>query len=421
MAFVESLIAPSISATRTGGGSNYIVETNAGALYIVFADANSDVVFSKSTDGGKTWATPTVIFTGTALQISVWFDKWSGLAGGLIHCAYTDTDSDDVFYRSIDTANSDALGTQTVIFAGASATGATSTISIARMRGGNLICCGTFDGGTENWNKKSTDVGGTWGDIAAVTESAANDYIILAPGFAADNQDALCIFYDASGTELSRKVYDDSANSWAETSIATSITSLVAGTAFCNYSMAVDLANSQLILAAWTAADLLNADLLVFTVNESAITSKTNVVTDQTDDQALAAVSIDTTNGDWYVYYVGAAGGAETFPSAVNIYYKKSDDDGATWGAQTKLTPILASRAWLITNPRMVYLSAELIAASQTATNELPVSVTSIMPTLPTEAQVESGVNYGINGVEFQGTFVGGGGGVTVGRQFTPL
>lgn len=412
MAFVLSLLSNSINDENWFNAStNYVVETDAGVLYQVYMDSANDVMFSKSSDGGKNWAAPVTVFTGTAQHLTVWFDKWSGLAGGLIHCAYSETGGGDVLYRSINTASADALGTQTTVFAGASIGGNTPGISITRTLGGNILCCGTIDDGTENFARRSTDVGATWGDIAAVMEAAAGDQIIMAPGFAADNQDAMCFFWDASEDEVSVKFYDDSGNSWSEVSLGTGMVELASTTSYPNWSVAVDLTNTYVIMAAWSATDLANADLRIWTVNESAQTEKTNVVLNSTDDQGLCAVSLDTTNGDVYVMYCGTSGGTETWNTALNVYYKVSTDDMATWGSETRLTPEAAAPRWLMTNPRQVYLSAEIVAtfANPNAIDSLCFS--SIAPTLPTEAQVQSGVDYGINGVEFEGTYAGAGSG----------
>ena len=414
MAFVDALLSSSVvTANYLAASTNYIVETDAGVQYIVYIDGASDVMFTKSTDSGKTWAAPTTIFTGTATQLSIWFDKWSGLAGGLIHCAYTESVTDDVFYRSINTASADALGTQTTIFASTGATVGPS-ISIARMRGGNLICVGTINDGTTNFAKKSTDAGANWGDIAAVMESAAGDQVIMAPGFASDNNDAMCLFWDASASEISVKFYDDSLDSWSETAFATSMTALASSTAYPNFSMTVDLTNSELIMAAWSAADLLNADLRIFTVSEAAQTELTNVVLNSTDDQGMCAVSLDTTNGDIYVFYCGLSDGSETFVTALNIYYKVSTDDGTTWGSETKLSPGASNKTLLFTNPRMVYLSAEPIVGYYNPGGGDSISCISVMPTIPAVADVESGVTYGINGVQFTGTLAAGGGNANI-------
>jgi hypothetical protein len=191
---------------------------------------------------------------------------------------------------------------------------------------------------------------------------------ILVPGFAADDQDIMAIFWDASANEVSRYVHDDSGNSWAETSIAGTMVEQNAATAYPHFDAAVDLANSQIVITAWSAVDAANADLRCWTVSESAITeTAANVVLNGTDDQGLCAVGIDTSTGHWYVAYGGKSDGSETFASggalpAINLYFKASTDGGATWSPETLLTNVQADIRWINTVPRMSSRRAFLVA-----------------------------------------------------------
>lgn len=333
---ISNIVLAGGSAGQDQAATKYEVQANNGDRYFVYIDSAADVVFRKSTDQGLHWSDPTVIFTGTALQLSIWFDRWSGIAAGLIHCAYTENGGHDVLYRSIDTENSDALGTQTTIFDGASAQGGGAHISITRARGGNLYCRASIDNGAEGGFFRSTDAGATW-ESRTINEAIANmDQMILMPGFAADNQDIIGAFWDASANEISRQLYDDSADSWAETSIAASMTEGAAG--ILNFSAFVDLANSQIVMAAWSNTDTASASLRCWTVTESAITEKTAIVSSSTDDQGLCAIGLDTTTGYWYAFYGGATSGEDTWDTNLPIYYKISTDAGTTWGAETRAT-----------------------------------------------------------------------------------
>ena len=324
----------------SGAGSLYVVRTSSGVYYVVYVDSASDVMLRKSTDG-VVWGEPTTIFTGTTSQLSVWYDRWSNISGGLIHCAYTDSAADDTFYRSINTESSDALSSQTVIFAGAS-TANGAALSIVRSRGGNLYCKTMIDAGTEGGFFRSVDVGANWTSRTDSEALATTDQWILMPGWAADNQDVMMFFWDASADEISRCLYNDSANSWAETSIATTMLDVLTTSTFPHFNAAVDIANSRNLLVAWSAVDTLNADLRCWHVTESAITEVTNVVTNSVDDQGFCAIGIDTDTEDWYAFYSGNSGGTETFNSSLHAYYKRSTDDGATWGTETRFTPTLS-------------------------------------------------------------------------------
>lgn len=330
-----------LAANFTGAGTNYVIETSGGSIYVVFVDsASQDVYYKKSTDGGLNFA-PAVLFSSalSVTNLSVWFDEWSGLSSGLIHAAYTDSAADDTFYRTLDTST-DTLSTQTTVFLGAS-TANGGHISITRSQGGNVYIKTVIDAGAEGgfFRLLNADVpNGAWASRAVDETIATTDQMILLPGFAADNNDILAGFWDASANEISRKIYDDSANTWSETSISASMTDVAATTSFPHFAAAVDLANSLIYLAAWTAVDTLNADLKCYSFDETTINTLTDVVLNSTDDQGLAALSLNTSTGDLYAYYVGKSDGSETVGTSVNVYMKVSEDGGTTWGSETLLS-----------------------------------------------------------------------------------
>lgn len=344
--------------TVNGAGTQYLPQTPSGVLYDVYINANSDVVFTKSADGGLTWANPTNVSLITATNLSIWYDRWSNISAGLIHCAMTDSATGDTLYRTIDTENSDALSTETVMFAGTStATG--GHLSITRAVGGNVYCKTVIDAGAEGGFFRLLNANvpnGVWDAARTVDEAiATQDQMILLPDYdAADTQDILAIFWDASADEISRKLYDDSANTWAETSIATSMVDGLATTAFPHFAVAMDITNTRHILVAWSAVDTLNADLRCWIIDASTITEVTNVVLNSVDDQGLCAVCVDPLSAAWTVFYAGKSDGSETFPSAVNLYCKQSTDAGSTWGAETQLSTLSNNMAQILTVPRVL-------------------------------------------------------------------
>lgn len=345
MARTNSFLATAISALYTGAGTNYIVKTLAGAYYAIYTDSASDVSYRKSTDGGKTWGDPVAVFAGTATNLAIWYDRWSNISAGLIHLAYTESATDDTLYRTIDTESADALSTQTVIFAGAStATG--GALSITRSRGGNVYCKTMIDAGVEGGFFRLTNANvpnGAWASRTDTEALATTDQWILVPGFAADNNDIMCIFWDASADEISRYIHDDSANTWAETSISATMVDVAATATFPHFAAAVDLTNSQILVVAWNGVDTALQDLLGWKVTESAITAfATTPVLNATDDCGCAAIAIDTDTEDWYVYYWGKSDGSETWATGVTLNYKKSTDDGATWGSETAMSTTIS-------------------------------------------------------------------------------
>lgn len=343
-----------VAAHWNGASTNYIVRANNGSFYMFYIDALSDVSYRKSSDG-QNWGPAVLAATaGTTTNLAVWYDRWTdptGVLGDRIHFTLTDSGNDDTFYRTLNTAD-DTLSTQTTIFLGAS-TAAGGHLSITRAVGGNVYVKTVIDAGAEGgfFRLPTANVpSGAWDAARTVDEAIATlDQMILLPDYdAADTQDIMAIFWDASADEISRKLYDDSANSWSETSIAGSMVELSTATGFANFAVAPDPTNTRHILVAWSATDTLNADLRCWTVDASSITeTAANVVLNSTDDQGLCAVAIDTATGWWHVFYGGKSDGSETWNTALNIYTKVSQDSGATWGPETRMTLASGSTATL--------------------------------------------------------------------------
>lgn len=341
---------------QSGAGTNYLVQAQSGAIYCIYVDnPGSDIVYRKSENGGLTWSYPVAISGAiTATQLAVWYDRWSGISGGKIHVVYTESVADDTRYRSLDTENSDTLSTETIVWDGAT-TASGCALSVCVARSGYVYVLNSIDAGTESEFALSTDNGATWDLTRSATgsfESATGDQWILLPSWSADTNDLMCIFWDSSANEISRKLYDHSADTWSETSISTSMVELAPGTGWPQFAAAVDLTNSQNVLIAWNGADTANADLLCWTVSDSAITACTDVVTNSTDDQGLAALSIDTQTGYWTAFYVGKTDGSETAWTALNLYCKVSQDGGTTWGAESLLTAAAQGITWIATAMR---------------------------------------------------------------------
>jgi hypothetical protein len=259
MASTQVVVARPANVTFTGAGTNYVVKTPSGVIYLVYIDPNNDVVFTKSTDGGFTWSTASSVSgAATAIQLSVWYDRWSNISAGLIHCAWVDSGSDDVLYRTINTESADALSSAaTVIFAGAT-TAAGCSLSITRARGGNVCCAFNIDDGTESGFKKlaNADVpDGSWSAALDTVYLAtpSTDQVILMPGWAADNQDIMAFYWDATASEIFRFLYDDSGDAWdAGTSISSGMTLPAVGTSFPSFAACPDITNSQNLFIAWT-------------------------------------------------------------------------------------------------------------------------------------------------------------------------
>lgn len=308
------------------------------------AAGNTQTFYVKSADGGATWGSRVDIIASTAgaeVHISIWADWWTpGISTTVIHIALMRADNDDVQHFTLETAT-DTLAGPNTIFAGVTQTTAVfHSISVTKSRGGNLYCAFDIDGGTETGFYRSTD-GSTWAARDNSINEGAADIYHLFPGGDADNQDIWAAFWDTSAEEISLKVHDDSANTWAETSIATTMNDAAATSVNSQMAGAIRHSDNHLILVAWNDFDLTTSDLMCWDINGAAsITAKTNVVTNS-DDCIGAAVLIDKNNDAIYVAYMGKSDGSQTAGTSVGVYYKKSADGAGTWGSETTIAETL--------------------------------------------------------------------------------
>lgn len=360
-----------ISRERDVGQTNHIVYAG-GTWYKVYGSGDiADIWWTKSTNKGLTWSTPTLIKATSIGGIAVWYDKWTpGDSGTLLHIAYFETSTNNVLYRSLDTSN-DTLGTEITVFAGASlVAGANSCISVTKSKGARILVGFDGDGGTETGFYKSNDFPVTGFTSKTDFQEATTDYYILLPGNYADTNDIDCIFWDRTASEITLKTYDDSANNWtgvsAETSIATSMTAITAGTVSPQFAAAVALTSvgsltaGHAYVAAWSNADTAAARLQCWDINGAgSITAKTDIVSSSTDDQGAVAIGLDTGTGNLYAFYLGKTDGSETAFTAINVYYKISTDGGATWGSETLLTTQTRVLSHLNCSP--TFASAEFV------------------------------------------------------------
>lgn len=308
--------------------------------YMVFLNSSSDIVYRKTVDGGVTWADPVEISGQTTIDIDVWFDKWTpGDNGTIIHIVWFDNATDDVHYRALDTSG-DSLGTAEVVHDGTSfeSTGRfTHMLSITKAIGGNLYIQWWGDNDGEHGFSRSTDGGDNWTARTDGADGNAVDEVLCFPDAdSADTNDIVMIYWDRSADAISIKKYDDSggaSGTWAETAIAGGVADT---TLYLNWSAVMRHSDGHIIVAAWSALDHVAADLRVWDVEVGTpgSTAKTDVVTNS-DDCFLVGMLIDQNTDDLYVAYAGNEDGSEAIPTTVTVFYKKSDDGGATWSAQT--------------------------------------------------------------------------------------
>jgi hypothetical protein len=326
---------------ETARARRTIVFVSADVGYCFFNDSDSDFFYTKTEDGGQSWETPVEIDTDTTIScvaFDVWYDQWTpGNSGSLIHIVWVETGDDDPQYRNLDTSD-DSFGSQVTIVAGGSAAGGVGTqLQVTIAIGGNLYFGGSIDSGTERFFYRSTNGGTSWGSRAELIESSGDTALMFPAANTGDNEDIVACYYDLNVDELTLKWYDDSANSWTESSLVQSFnpdnTDLLG---HGMYSATIRHSDGHILLTAVTETDTATSDHVVFDLNRTStafsILEKTKI-TENIDDHTHPAIFIDQSTDDIYVAYNGARDGSQSWQLTTNVYYVKSTDDGDTWSS----------------------------------------------------------------------------------------
>ncbi|MBA7549798.1 hypothetical protein ES705_42295 [subsurface metagenome] len=336
---IESTVCGFQSKIGIRGG---IFWTSPTVGYVIYADYYYDLLYRKTADGGASWAAAVPIAAAGScytLSYDCWADwQTAGDAGTKIHIVYVSHDTNEVRYVYLDTSD-DSVGGDDLIET-CQGTGIFditvgllyAMVSITKTRGGNLaVALKYWDNTDVKFNSFYTSPDAdTWtSKTSPYAGEGYADYCLLFPGNEADNQDVWGVFWDTDADEISLKTYDDSGNSWSEQSISLN---MIKSTVL-QMDGAIRFSDGHLIFAAWSIYDNALADLMVWDINGAAsITAKTNVLTDSAES-FLTSVFINQDNDDIYVAYARGTTAADL----VAVFYKKSDDGGATWSGETAM------------------------------------------------------------------------------------
>jgi len=306
--------------------------------YAIFKNGSEDLVYKKTTDGGASWGSDVTIRLDSALRK---FDCWADWDttddfGSEIHIAWIGSSA--VGYRSLDTA-SDTLSTEVTIqsVSGTDSTSnyTSSIISICKARGGDLGCAFyNEDAGTDTSGfEVSSNGGATWVPKDAGVWEGEAERLILHPSNASNTNDFLGLSWDHSASEVDRKLFDSTGNSWSTTLITggaiISFTGRTHGWGAC-----FRKSDNHSILIFQNAGDTAGTDLECWDVASDSITAKTDVWSNENDHIGVT-IAIDQNTDNLYAVFGGDT--AETVGSAINIYRSLSDDGGGSWVTKVQI------------------------------------------------------------------------------------
>lgn len=326
-----TVVSDAFATTENIMTGRNLVWTDKDTGYLFYKDSGNDFVYVKTTDAGANWSASTEI-EGTGLaKADVWYDKWTnGDTGTLIHLVYYHTADDNPVYRNLDTSD-DSLSTEVIVFNGSSGTEGTHTkgISITKARGGNLYCSFNIDGGTETGFYRSTDAGVNWTSRSNCHEGS-QDQFALCPADGADDNDIWSVWVDSSANQLTIKTYDDSANSWGESS---GLATIVEETAVKNFEVVSRHSDNAGVLAIQNGTrSSNNVEIEIWEITGTTATQKSSNADTQNATDWGMSLCINQQNDDLYIFYCQGSSGS------VAAKYKKSTDDGATWAGETSVS-----------------------------------------------------------------------------------
>lgn len=355
----DSVVEASCSATienSCGLWGPYWISPTVGAL--VALDNGDDVNIYRTNDSGSTWTLIELDLTG-AVSVCCFFDKEvPGDSGNLLHIWWLNGTNGVLKYCTfnLSTGFFGTIRTIATIVSG-EGTSVSSMLAACKTRNGNLLVAGRVSAVTNTiFHYRSTDAGANWTSRAAIWENVGADCGRYFPANTGDGADAALMYLDDSATELSVKMYDDSADTVTETSVRTSFDpgSVLAGEAQQSWDAALRHSDGLICYAGWNLVNNAAADINTGTVNPNSIAAptvaNTTDVVQNTNASGGCAVAIDQNSDEVYVAYL--LGG--TWQDTVDLKFKKSSDAMSTWGTQQNYSEDAADDYRRLTGPRSI-------------------------------------------------------------------
>lgn len=344
------------SDSYDGGGVPYLVHTPSNKIYLFYIDNNNDLMVNYSRNNGLTWNDASFILdqNGLIAHYSIWYDRWSDINSDFIHvvCGNSAGVYSYIRYNTLTDTVSSTIQIVDLPFGGFQSS--FKGLSITRAKSGNLGVFlnfqDTFGGAPSNAFISrfytSSNTGSTWSQASTppFTSSLAANGILLPEFSSGDFQDMVMISQQQSNTSLLRLLYDNSANTWTTSSFGTASMNTTYNAGIPYTSAFPDYINSQSVIISWDTSNSItsNGKLQCFTITSSSITEKTPVITSSVGNIGLCGVSFNTLDNSWYAYYGGKSTGGEN-SSTFQVYYKRSTNQGTTWGVETPLTTDIPS------------------------------------------------------------------------------
>ncbi|MBN2585275.1 hypothetical protein JXA59_01320 [Patescibacteria group bacterium] len=314
--------------------------------YAFYIDETGDEPrYKKTTDGGASWGNEVDLGDDENwAAIAVWYDQWTpgDTTGTYIYIVAHEasgTNDDDLYFKKLDTSTGTLTptGTTWTKIGDGTANYVAATngpVSITKSTEGNLFavsaCTGTLD------VYKSVNSGANWSATSSGLDSATDYNQLLPIGISGGG--VLLLNQDVSGNDMRTAVYDEDSNSWTSALTIRLNNTMIESTTNsyeAEFGAAVNKLTGQVYFVGNNYPTNSGADIVCAVVSYDGTstvtwTDRTNVYTNIGTAGLHATVAIDQHNGDLYAFYLRG-----TVGSAMAVYYKKSANQGGSWGSES--------------------------------------------------------------------------------------
>ncbi len=298
--------------------------------YAFYSNSGNTCQYSKTSNGGTSWAAGVDIAAYACTSVGVWYDQWTpgDTTGTIVHMVLQDAGGHDIEYIQLNTS-SDALSAADgpIMNNTAGASGVDNT-AITKATDGDLYIGLNDNDGTNNVIKTCTGTCTTSTNWSAVGTSPLNatiqDHILLVP---LASGSVMVIRDDITLEDIESNIWNGS--TWAGW-VDIDITAPDDNTDyFETISATVNKSTNDVYLVFVEDVALSTADVHTAVYNGSTWTTKTDAATNQAITNA--SIFIDQNNNNVYVAYLQG-----TVGSSMTAYYRLSTDGMATWGTATQ-------------------------------------------------------------------------------------
>ncbi|MCV0411376.1 LamG-like jellyroll fold domain-containing protein, partial [Nitrosopumilus sp.] len=341
-----------INDDRWQDASKRTVAVNGSHVYSFYIDAEQDLAYSYSTDGGFSWNYGAEIESVNNLFIGIatWYElDTPGLTDNFIHIAAYDGGDDAMFYIKFDPSDATIVTPLVDISDGAGDFGTLAdagNISITQGTNGDIYI-GTIDGSSTDdplsrvrvctESGHSCESQSDWGNAGARNtiwgNDDGNDSLILLP--LPNDDDILLVSLDISGHDLRSKQYDQSAGTW-DAGWTTIDTGIVDSTAYDHaVSGVVDKKTGDLYVTAVPNVAATDSEVRIYRYVDGSgwYTLPKVTSTDGSKRYIDTSVGINGDSGKLYaIYSYGAVA------TSNDVYYKSTSIPSISWSSEKLLT-----------------------------------------------------------------------------------